>query len=317
MATGDNLLEAVTADTIAHETARASKHSLPIGTPCPNCHTALAGPWCYACGQRGEKYHRSIWRLMWEAMEGLTDLDGRIWQTFPRLVLRPGKLTRDYLDGHRAMQVPPFRIFLIVLLLVFFTGGLDLSANRQNIKFANLDSPEVQKSMSAADRADMKKGLDGFKAEMSKPKPSAKPSEKWLRAQLVKAMNNQEAYKAAIAQWAERFAILMLPIAAIMLTILFVFKKGVYVFDHLIFSMHSLSFQGLLLSVVFALGLVVNGGAWLLLLSPVHLFVHMRGTYRISWYGALIRMFLLFIGSTWAFGFLILGLLLVGLATVH
>jgi hypothetical protein len=45
--------------------------------------------------------------------------------------------------------------------------------------------------------------------------------------------------------------------------------------------------------------------------------MHMRGTYRISWYGTLIRMFLLFIGSSWAFGFLILGLLLVGLATVH
>ena len=52
MATGDNILEAVTADTLAHEAARASKHSLPIGAPCPNCHTALAGPWCYACGQR-------------------------------------------------------------------------------------------------------------------------------------------------------------------------------------------------------------------------------------------------------------------------
>jgi hypothetical protein len=317
MATGDNLLEAVSADTIAHETARASKHSLPIGTPCPNCHTALAGPWCYACGQRGEKYHRSIWRLTWEAVEGLTDLDGRLWQTFPRLVARPGRLTRDYLDGHRATQVPPFRIFLIVVLLVFFTGGLDLRANRTNINLATLDSPEVQKNVSPADRADMQKTMDTLKAEFSKPKPSANPREKWLRAQLVKAMNNQEAYKAAIAEWAERFAILMLPIAAIMLTVLFVFKKGVYVFDHLIFSMHSLSFQGLLLSVVFALGLVTTWGPWLLFLSPIHLFVHMRGTYRISWYGTLIRMFLLFIGSAWAFGFLILGLLLVGLATVH
>jgi hypothetical protein len=313
----DNFLEAAAADTVAHEAKRAAKHSLPIGTPCPNCHTALAGPWCYHCGQRGEQFHRSIWRLTAEAFEGLTDLDGRIWQTLPRLILRPGRLTRDYLIGHRASQVPPFRIFLIVVLLVFFVGGLDLQANKQNLKFANLDSPEIQKSMSPSDRADMQKGLDGFKAEMSKPKASAKPSEKWLRAQLVKAMNNEEAYKAAIAQWAERFAILMLPIAAIMLTVLFVFKKGVYVFDHLIFSMHSLSFQGLLLSVIFGLGLVTSWGPWLLFLSPVHLFVHMRGTYKISWYGTLIRMFLLFIGSAWAFGFLILGLLLVGLATVH
>lgn len=313
----DNFLEAAAADTVAHEAKRAAKHSLPIGAPCPNCHTALAGPWCYACGQRGEEFHRSIWRLAGEALEGLTDVDGRLWQTLPRLILRPGRLTRDYLNGHRASQVPPFRIFLIVVLAVFFAGGLDLQVNRQNIKFVTLDSPEIQKNMSPADRADMQKTIDQLRTALAKPKPTAKPSEKWLRAQLVKALGNQEAFKAAIAQWAERFAILMLPIAAVLLSVLFVFKKGVYVFDHLIFSMHSLSFQGLLLTVVFALGMVVDWGAWLLLLAPVHLFVHMRGTYRTSWYGTLIRMFLLFIGSTWAFGFLVVGLVLVGLATVH
>ena len=317
MATGDNLLEAVTADTIAHETARASKHSLPIGTPCPNCHTALAGPWCYACGQRGEKYDRSIWRLTLEAIEGLTDLDGRIWKTLPRLIARPGKLTREYLDGHRTAQVPPFRIFLIVLLLVFFTGSLDVRANHMNFKLATLDSPELQKTLSPGDRKDFKQAMEAMRAEFAKPKPTAKPGELWLRAQMVKALGNPDAFKAALAEWAERFAILMLPIAAILLTVLFVFKKGVYVFDHLIFSMHSLAFQGLLLSVVFALSPVADWGPWLLVLSPVHLFVHMRGTYAISWYGTLIRMFLLFIGSSWAFGFLILGLLLVGLATVH
>jgi len=313
----DNLLEAAAADTVAHEMKRAAKHSLPIGAPCPNCHTAIAGPWCYACGQRAEQFHRSIWRLTLEALEGLTDVDGRIWQTLPRLIFRPGRLTRDYLIGHRASQVPPFRIFLIVLLLVFFSGGLDLQVNRQNLKFATLDSVEAQKAISPGDRADMQKALAAIKEQISKPKPSAKPSEQWLRTQLLKAINNQEAYKAAIEQWAERFAVLMLPIAAIMLSVLFVFKKGVYVFDHLIFSMHSLSFQGLLLTVVFALGTVVDWGPWLLCLSPVHLFVHMRGAYKISWWGTLIRMFLLFIGSTWAFGFLIVGLLLVGLAAVH
>jgi hypothetical protein len=313
----DNFLEAATADTVAHEAKRAAKRSLPIGAPCPNCNTALAGPWCYACGQRGEEFHRSIWRLTAEAFEGLTDLDGRIWQTLPRLILRPGRLTRDYLNGHRASQVPPFRIFLIVVLLVFFTGGLDLQANRQNINLVTLDSPEIQKQMSPADRADMQKTMDMLRAEFSKPKPAASRGEKWLRAQLVKALGDQKAFKAALAEWAERFAILMLPIAALMLTVLFVFKKGVYVFDHLIFSMHSLSFQGLLLSVIFGLGMVGDWGAWLLFLAPVHLFAHMRGTYRISWYGTLIRMFLLFIGSTWAFGLLIVGLFLVGLATVH
>ena len=317
MPMGDNIFEAVTADTIAHETARASKHSLPIGTPCPNCRTALAGPWCYACGQRGEKYNRSVWRLIVESVEGLTDFDGRIWKTFPRLIARPGKLTREYLDGHRAAQVPPFRIFLVVLLLVFFTGSLNISANRPGLKFADLNNAEVQKTLSPGDRADLQKGLQAFREKIKVPKATDSPSEAWMRSQLTKALGNQEAFKAALAEWAQRFAVLMLPIAALMLAALFVFKKGVYVFDHLIFSMHSLSFQGLLLSVVFLLGLWVGWADALLWLAPVHLFVHMRGTYKTSWYGTLIRMFLLFIGSSIAFSFLIVGLLVVGLATVH
>jgi hypothetical protein len=316
MATGDNLLEAVTADTLAHEAARAAKHSLPIGAPCPNCHTALAGPWCYSCGQRAEQYHRSIWRLTVEAIEGLTDLDGRIWKTFPRLIFRPGKLTREYLDGHRAAQVPPFRIFLVVLLLVFFAGGLTLDRNRENIKFATLDNPELQKELAPKDRADMQQAVEAMKAKFGAPKATDSKGTKWLRGQLTKAFGNQQAFKAVLAEWAQRFAILMLPIAALMLAVLFVFKKNTYVFDHLIFSMHSLSFQGLLISLTFVLGLWTTWADALLWLAPVHLFVHIRGTYGISIIGALIRMFLLFIGSSIAFAFLIVGLLVVGLATV-
>jgi hypothetical protein len=118
MDVGEELLDAVAADTVAAEVAHGAAHSLPVGTPCPNCATPLQGGWCHACGQKAEKYDRSIWHLIAEAFEGLTHLDGRVWQTLPRLILKPGQLTRDYLDGHRAVQIPPFRMFLVVLLLV-------------------------------------------------------------------------------------------------------------------------------------------------------------------------------------------------------
>lgn len=304
MATGDQLLEAVTEDTIAHELTRASKHSLPIGAPCPNCHTALAGPWCYACGQRGEEFHRSIWRLTWEALEGLTDLDGRLWQTLPRLILKPGQLTRDYLDGHRAAQIPPFRLFLIVLVLVFFAGALNFQANHVNFKV-----PANSFIMNGSgDQADFKKATDAM---------SRTPNGRWLVKQGQAALKDPDAYMRSLADWSHQFAILMLPIAALMLSVLFVFKRGVYVFDHLIFSMHSLAFQGLLISGVFLGGMAVDWAGSFLWLAPVHLFIHMRRSYQISTLGTLIRMFLLFNLSAVAFVFLMLGLAFAGLATVH
>lgn len=361
MANGDDILDAVTADTIANEIKHASKHSLPIGTPCPNCNTAIAGPWCYACGQRAEKYNRSIWRLMGEAFESVFDLDGRVWRTFPRLILRPGRLTRDYLDGHRAPQVPPFRIFLIVLLIVFFAGGQNFAQNKQHFKFGLPNDAKLTATMSAQDKADYAKAMaklgalksgQGAKTAPDTKSPgapsasnndfdinigganvakavrtgpdgdfnidtgSSKSSVFWT-SHLKKAMANPDAFFAAAADWAHNLAVVMLPIAALMLSMLFVFKKNTYVFDHLIFSMHSLSFQGLLLSAVF-LAVLYWDPAWnLLWLSPVHLFFHMRGTYRTSILGTLLRMTVLFFASSIVFGLMIAGLVMLGVATVQ
>jgi hypothetical protein len=128
--------------------------------------------------------------------------------------------------------------------------------------------------------------------------------------------NNPELFAMVLESWGHRFAILMLPIAALLLSILFVFQRRFFVFDHMIFSLHSLSFQGLLLSIVFLVGAWVPYTWLLLLAAPVHLFVHMRGTYGTSAIGTLIRMFVLFVGSMIAVLLLITGLLWVGLSAM-
>ncbi|MET0271802.1 MAG: DUF3667 domain-containing protein [Phenylobacterium sp.] len=284
---------------------KIGRHGLPLGTPCANCATPLRGAWCYVCGQKGEEYHRSIWHLFVESLEGLTHADGRIWRTLGRLIVKPGQLTRDYLDGHRAPQIPPFRMFLVVLLAVFFTGAWNFQANHVNIRFAPADSFIARDS---ADRAAFKEAFDALKT---------KPSTRGMVERAEQAVQDPRPLLTAMEHWSHQFAILMLPIAALLLTLLFAFKRGVYVFDHLVFSMHSLAFQGLLLSVVFLVGVWDGVAALLLLLAPVHLFVHMRGTYRTSVLGTLIRMFLLFNGSVAAFAILMTGLFFVGLATAH
>jgi hypothetical protein len=340
-------LEALAADAIAGETARASRHALPLGTPCPNCATPLAGPWCHACGQKGEEYHRSILHLIAEAFEGLTHFDSRLWNTLPRLVFRPGRLTHQYLEGHRASQVPPFRIFLIVLLLVFFAGDLAVSQNHETFNVADPNNTAAAtRNMSPKEKAEFEKDMAQMRSDLAAnpltaaaqraaaadaagksappvtgdvnldlgPKDAKRSA--WMRSQLQKAMKNPDSFFVAVESWGHRFAILMLPVAALMLTGLFAFKKGVYVFDHVIFSMHSLSFVGLLLTTIFLASIWWGGAWWLLWAAPVHLFVHMRGTYRIGVFGTLARMTLLFIGTNIAVALMIAGLVFVGLASL-
>ena len=146
--------------------------------------------------------------------------------------------------------------------------------------------------------------------------PSEKQLAQWINTHVKAARDHPEAFDATLQTWAQRMAVLALPLSAMLLGLLFLFRRGVYMFDHLIFSMHSLSFQGLLASAFMLLDKVWDGAGWLLLLSPTHLFFHMRGTYGLSWFGTLARMFLLFIGSAVGLGLFIVALLLIGLYEV-
>jgi hypothetical protein len=275
------------------------RHAPPPGTPCRNCGTLLRGPWCDQCGQLGEDFHRSAHHLIGEVLEGLFDADGRLFTTVPRLVLFPGRLTRAYIEGKRAPQIPPFRLFLTMLLILFLVGSIGPGA---------LHAPDIR-GVSNADRQHAKVELETGLATSNEVAIAG-----WLKTRLPAAIDHPDAVFAAMGEWAHRFAFLTLPISAILLSLIFAFRRDTYLFDHLIFSMHSLSFQGLLVSLVMLIGGLTGDFSGLLLLaSPIHLYVHMRDTYGTGRAGTIVRMSVLFVASTVAFGLLLLGLVVIGL----
>ena len=294
--------------------------ALPIGTPCPNCATPLQGPWCYSCGQLGEEYHRSIWKLIFEVFEGLMHFDGRVWRTLPDLFRHPARLTRAYLDGHRAPQVPPFRLFLVVLVLIFFAGSVGGHGSLMSSTTITTDDhgkvlavkKTTLETMTPEDKAQVKAAI-AKSSDVLARKPGHTVTT-WVAARFAKVLDDPERFKLVLEQWSERFAFLMLPLAAGLLSLLFVFQRQFYVFDHTIFSLHSLCANGLLYATASLLsGVTAHVSNVILLAAPVHLFVHMRGVYSTSIPGTLLRMALLFLGSAVGVGFIILGLFVVGL----
>ena len=116
-------LEAAAADSFTEFFKRRKKHPFTgMGQPCANCGTPLEGPYCHACGQNADTHHRSILHLIWEAIEGMFHLDGRLANTLPLLFFKPGVLAKDYMEGRTARHVPPFRTFLVALLLFIFAA---------------------------------------------------------------------------------------------------------------------------------------------------------------------------------------------------
>ena len=298
-------------------------HAVPIGTPCANCATPLQGPWCYQCGQLGEDFHRSVGHLVIEAFEGLFHFDGRVWQTVPDLMRRPGRLTRTYLDGHRAPQIPPLRLFLVVLLALFLagsiSGGPKLNTTTTDDHGKVLSSKVRQLDQLTPDeRAKVKAQVakpDSTRIEFGGKRNAV--LEGWVRGRVTKAMDDPERFTMAMEQWSERFAFLMLPLAAGLLSLLFVFQRRFFVFDHTIFALHSLSAAGLILTAWLLTRITIGGWAQLLWWGlPVHLFAHMRGVYQTSILGTLIRMFLLFIGSMFGFAVIMVGLVATALNTL-
>jgi hypothetical protein len=269
------------------------------GGPCLNCGTALLGPWCYACGQAASDTHRHAHHLIAETFESFFHADGRLWRTLPRLVAAPGALTRDFLAGKRASQIPPLRLFLVALFILFLAG----SWSKGGHALTEIPAP------SAADKAEIAKaGFDfGLVSQWSMPAAD------WLRPRVALAVENPQRLIDAMRARAHDFAFLMLPLSAFILALIFLFRRGFVLFDHFVFSMHSLAFQGFLLSAMIVGNMLSDVFTWLLMASPVHLYAHMRGTYGTGKLGTLIRMLVLGTASSVAFCLLLAALLLVGL----
>ncbi|NIL93612.1 MAG: DUF3667 domain-containing protein, partial [Woeseiaceae bacterium] len=96
------------------------------GSPdCLNCGAYMRGQYCAVCGQRARGRLISLWELITDAFGDLFELDSRLWQTLIPLLVRPGRLTHDYLQGRRARYMPPFRMYLVLSLLFFVVAFFD------------------------------------------------------------------------------------------------------------------------------------------------------------------------------------------------
>lgn len=210
---------------------------------CANCGAILAGPYCHACGQSAEDFERSVSSLFAETIEHLFHTDGRLFRTLPRLIYKPALLTRDYLAGRRAAQTPPLRLFLVVVLLFFLAGSLGEMVHPLGPLFKS-DSPTGAVPTLPPGHNPITQGLGA-----------------WLNLRLIFAAAHQRECGMAAAEWLHRIAILFLPIATLLLAVLFRSKRRrIFIFDHAIFSTHSLSFMGLLFTLMTVMSIITCAG---------------------------------------------------------
>ena len=96
----------------------------PTDAHCRNCGTPLYGEHCYACGQPTKGLVRHLREFAGDAVDALFDLDSRLLRTLPALLLRPGFLSNEYIEGHRVRYVSPVRLFVVLCIATFFAAKL-------------------------------------------------------------------------------------------------------------------------------------------------------------------------------------------------
>src|SRR5262245_42160878 len=79
---------------------------------CHNCGIRLTGPYCSACGQKSVPLSLTFHDFLHEFTHEMFHVDGRLFQSVRRLLLSPGFLTREYVQGRRAQWISPIRLYL-------------------------------------------------------------------------------------------------------------------------------------------------------------------------------------------------------------
>jgi hypothetical protein len=111
----------------------------PALTRCANCGADLpltgALRFCPHCGQETALHPPSFWEFVHEFVGHYVALEGALWRTLALLLLKPGRLTREYFAGRRRRYVLPLRLYLSASFVFFVLVKL-LGVGDLNMQFA-------------------------------------------------------------------------------------------------------------------------------------------------------------------------------------
>ena len=264
---------------------------------CANCGSPLVGPYCAQCGQHAHGSARALGVLFHDAWHVLTHVDGRFWQTLKTLLLRPGRLTREYFAERRASYIPPARLYLVLSVLFFALGALgpqrtlsfDSSAE-DLLSIGERDElrAEVQEAASASRAAGLPvKPLPQGKGAALDPKrcESLQADPPWLEAtaRRVCASFVADGGRALIHDFVAALPKMMfvfLPLMALVMLLIYWFPRRYYV-EHLVFFLHTHAALFLILIIEMLLSPLAHALPWLA--TPLRL-LRWVGVLYAAWY---------------------------------
>src|SRR5215831_17631771 len=153
-----------------------AKDAAPPLTHCENCGAELLGHWCAKCGQPAIEYRRSFRHVVADLLNEFLNWDSKFFTTIALLILKPRRLTNEFLAGKRVRYVNPLRLYLLASILFFFAvnygaKGIHVDPSKLGAK----DRAELESDLKDADLPpEAREKLEALLRESS-PSPAPSP----------------------------------------------------------------------------------------------------------------------------------------------
>src|SRR6266478_6188379 len=240
------------------------KDTGPSLTHCENCGAELQGHWCAQCGQAAIEYRRSFRYVVADLLNEFLNWDSKFFTTIALLILKPWRLTNEFLAGKRVRYVNPLRLYLLASILFFF-------AVNYGAKGINFDASKLGPKDRADLEAEVKKGEHGTKMGL-----------------FISTLFSNLPY----------MMLCCIPLFACVLKVLYI-RRRIFYIDHLIYALHIHTFfyTSIMLIVLATIGLnhVAPGvlAGWLIALLWIafvtQIFLSIRYVYRQGWFFSIFK----------------------------
>jgi len=275
---------------------------------CRNCSQRFEGRYCPACGQSTEDLHRPVWTFVKDAVDNIFGADSRILKTIPALLIRPGRMSREYWQGKRHRYSSPVRLYLIASLVSFLIismGSIGLvtvhpaqndgeaAMPRVSIATAGLDSSAEVSIWIFAPKTPDQEDLSAVRDALDEleNRENAKPTTSWmvplLRA-VAGSLERPEAFNAAINERLAALILFQILVIALIMSLLYVGSGRVFL-EHAVFALHLQSFALVLLGATLLIAQVLPERFVLipfflsLLLQAAYALIAMKTAYAKGW----------------------------------
>lgn len=137
-----------------------------------------------------------------------------------------------------------------------------------------------------------------------------------LNERIRRSLENPDLALYKMQEAASKYSFLLVPMALPFMWLLFVWKRGITLYDHVVFTLYALSFASLafmLMALSALVGWDFLSVAILGIGVPLHAFFHLKGAYALGWWSAIWRTSLLLIVSFFSLIVFFLIVVLLGL----